>query len=68
MWKTEDDLLDLLAEHRLVCWQDELREMLRAGTITPADVALSLKRDHAVKDFLSQWETGVTSEAHLKRP
>lgn len=64
----EDDLLDLLAEHRLVCWQDELREMLRAGTITPADVALSLKRDHAVKDFLSQWETGVTTEAHLKRP
>ncbi|WP_291518712.1 hypothetical protein [Acidovorax sp.] len=64
----EDELLDLLAEHRLVRWQDELREMLRAGTITPAEVAQSLKRDHAVKEFLSQWEPAAANVNQLARP
>lgn len=57
-------MMELLAEQRLVRWQDELRAMLQAGTVTPEAVEKSLKRDRAASEFLKQWfsaESGATA-------
>ena len=59
-----DKMMELLAEQRLVRWQDELRAMLQAGTVTPEAVEKSLKRDRAASEFLKQWfsaESGATA-------
>ncbi len=60
------EMMELLADHRVVSWQDELREALLAGTITPAEAAESHEDDKAVSEFLKQWisaSPGATATA-----
>lgn len=49
------EMMELLADHRVVSWQDELRAALLAGTISPTEAGESLEDDKAASEFLKQW-------------
>lgn len=50
-----EDLIELLQAHRAVRWQDEMGQLLSAGTITSAATKLALQRNRGVAEFLSEW-------------